>query len=230
MLESSFIAVRSDPGMARLAQSGQPQAEPQPVFRMEADPEGRIDGSIPVWDYHPTAANSIAGTLTEASRGQLGNGAALTGANTYYANPANQANAPHAFGFKDLFDMVNPLQHIPLVSNVYRYLTGDQIQPVSQVMGDAAYGGPLSAAASLINAIVKDATGKDLAGNLISLAFNDAPKASPAAPDAEDVKVAANDASLSGLPGTVLSFADLRGPIAAKTSVSAFGPSPYDLY
>ncbi|NDC56256.1 MAG: hypothetical protein EBZ69_05550 [Alphaproteobacteria bacterium] len=46
-----------------------------------------------------------------------------------------------AMGFDDFIDMVNPLHHIPVVGDVYRSITGDQIKPVSRVMGAALFGG-----------------------------------------------------------------------------------------
>ena len=45
------------------------------------------------------------------------------------------------FGFLDVLDMINPLQHLPIVSTIYRNLTGDTIKPVAQVVGGAAFGG-----------------------------------------------------------------------------------------
>ncbi|MGB6086494.1 MAG: hypothetical protein WBF74_07845, partial [Parvibaculum sp.] len=31
------------------------------------------------------------------------------------------------FGFSDFLDVINPLQHIPIVSSIYRELTGDEL-------------------------------------------------------------------------------------------------------
>src|SRR4051812_37075024 len=39
------------------------------------------------------------------------------------------------FGFGDLVDIVNPLQHIPIVSTLSRHWTGDQIGPAPRVIG-----------------------------------------------------------------------------------------------
>ena len=33
------------------------------------------------------------------------------------------------FTFSDLMDIINPLQHIPVVSSIYRSLSGDEIDP-----------------------------------------------------------------------------------------------------
>jgi hypothetical protein len=45
------------------------------------------------------------------------------------------------FSFGDLLDMLNPLEHIPLISSAYRAITGDNIHPVARVAGDILYGG-----------------------------------------------------------------------------------------
>ncbi len=50
--------------------------------------------------------------------------------------------------FRDLIDIVNPLQHIPLLGTVYRKLTGDSIDPAIRVAGGALFGGPLGAIVS----------------------------------------------------------------------------------
>ncbi|KKO44368.1 hypothetical protein WG68_16250 [Arsukibacterium ikkense] len=51
----------------------------------------------------------------------------------------------------DVIDVVNPLQHIPLVSHYYRDWTGDDIGYLSQVAGGAFWGGAVGVATSFIN-------------------------------------------------------------------------------
>lgn len=51
----------------------------------------------------------------------------------------------------DLIDVVNPLQHIPLVNQYYRDWTGDDIGYLSQVAGGAFWGGSVGVATSFIN-------------------------------------------------------------------------------
>ncbi|MGE4260877.1 hypothetical protein [Shewanella sp.] len=53
------------------------------------------------------------------------------------------------FSFGDILDVVNPLQHIPLINYYYRDLTGDEIGFVPQVVGSSIYGGALGAVSSL---------------------------------------------------------------------------------
>ncbi|MDP2717074.1 hypothetical protein [Rheinheimera sp.] len=54
-------------------------------------------------------------------------------------------------GFGDVLDIVNPLQHIPVVSQYYRDWTGDDMGYISQVAGGAFWGGSLGVAASFVN-------------------------------------------------------------------------------
>jgi len=56
--------------------------------------------------------------------------------------------------FKDVLDLVNPLQHIPVVGNVYRELTGDTLAPGIRVAGGALFGGPIGAALSVAGLVI----------------------------------------------------------------------------
>ena len=47
------------------------------------------------------------------------------------------------FTFADFVDVINPLQHIPLVSQAYRAITGDEISPGSRLAGATLFGGPV---------------------------------------------------------------------------------------
>ncbi len=73
------------------------------------------------------------------------------------------------FSFDDVIDIINPLQHIPVLSMFYRNVTGDTIKPFANIIGGAIFGGPVGAVSSTINSIVKTETGKDIAENALSL-------------------------------------------------------------
>lgn len=66
------------------------------------------------------------------------------------AETATSIFGEDGFTFGDLIDIVNPLQHIPVVSNIYRKITGDTIAPAMEIAGGALFGGPLGAAISLV--------------------------------------------------------------------------------
>ncbi len=75
------------------------------------------------------------------------------------------------FTFGDLLDIVNPLQHIPGISQLYRELTGDEIAYGPRVMGGALFGGVIGLIASLVNVIVDDETGKDIGEHAVAMLF-----------------------------------------------------------
>lgn len=76
-------------------------------------------------------------------------------------------------GFGDIVDTVNPLQHIPVVSTLYREITGDAISAGARIAGGGLFGGVLGLASSAVNAVVEAGTGKDLGEHAIAL-FGDA--------------------------------------------------------
>lgn len=70
--------------------------------------------------------------------------------------------------FGDFLDIINPLQHIPVVATLYREVTGDTISQQSRVMGGFLYGGPLGGMGAVVNVMVEDASGKDIGDQLLS--------------------------------------------------------------
>ena len=77
-----------------------------------------------------------------------------------------------SFSFKDLIDIVNPLQHLPIIGSIYRYLTGDEPSVGTRVIGDALYGGPIGFGVSVVtNALLTNENGQDLGERLLAGAF-----------------------------------------------------------
>ncbi len=73
----------------------------------------------------------------------------------------------------DVLDIINPLQHIPVVSSIYRSVTGDQITGPARIIGDTLFGGPIGFVASLVNAITEEVSGRDLGGNALAALIGD---------------------------------------------------------
>ncbi|NUB24443.1 hypothetical protein [Azospirillum brasilense] len=109
-----------------------------------------------------------------------------------------EAEAEMSFG--DFLDIINPLQHIPLVNTIYREITGDTIKPSSKVIGGILFGGPLGGMASIANAVVEQAQGKDIGGQVMaSLGFDgDAAAGHPPAGTSGATAVAALPDSAAG--------------------------------
>lgn len=79
-----------------------------------------------------------------------------------------------------IFDMLNPLEHIPVISTIYAKITGHKISPVARLAGDTLYGGPIGAAVGAANIISEKKTGKDIGENVMAM-FS--PKHKNSAPD-----------------------------------------------
>ena len=75
--------------------------------------------------------------------------------------------------FYDILDVVNPLQHIPIISSLYRQATGDEISPFARMAGGFLFGGPVGFATSIANAVIEDATGKDIGETVIAMITGD---------------------------------------------------------
>ena len=64
--------------------------------------------------------------------------------------------------FGDFLDIINPLQHIPIVGTIYRAVTGDEISSPASIFGGFLFGGPLGFVTAISNAIFEEASGQDL--------------------------------------------------------------------
>ncbi len=73
------------------------------------------------------------------------------------------------FTFGDVLDMVNPLQHIPVLNGLYRRLSGDEISMGSRMAGGAIFGGPVGFAAAMVNSMVEDTTGRDVGEHMLAV-------------------------------------------------------------
>src|SRR5690348_4164602 len=82
-----------------------------------------------------------------------------------------------SFGFRDILDAINPLQHIPVISSIYRWATGDEPGNVARIVGDALFTGPYGAASSLFSIAFREETGKDPGEMMLSLVTGSDPGA-----------------------------------------------------
>ena len=71
--------------------------------------------------------------------------------------------------FGDFLDIINPLQHIPVVSTVYRMITGDEIGMGARMVGGALFGGAIGFAAAGIVAGFEEASGGTVEQHVASL-------------------------------------------------------------
>lgn len=90
--------------------------------------------------------------------------------------------------FWDFLDIINPLQHLPLISLVYREVTGDEMNSTARVLGGALYGGPIGLAVGAADAVIHQETGDYVGGHVMTamLGGSDAGTGPDAAPAGED--------------------------------------------
>lgn len=141
------------------------------VFKTTYNP--RMAGSVPAWVKADSARDGVARSLASAT--SASEPGTFKAALAYQMEPKGAKPTPEEFTFYDLLDMVNPFQHVPLVNIAYRHLTGDEIKSAPTVIGGALFGGVVGAAGGLVNVIVKEETGEDIAGNVIGLASGRTP-------------------------------------------------------
>ncbi len=183
--------------------------KPKKILRMVEN--DRMGGSVPRWEIAKTPEDHIQHNLENA---QYENNTFNSG---FAYAPGEIRPNEREFGFADLIDMANPLQHIPLVGHAYREITGDEIHPIGQIIGGALYGGILGAATGLTNTIMIEETGDDIAGNALS-AFNaplspqpaEATVLEPTPIHTEKPLTKAYQSPPQDLPGNLLSFVDLK--------------------
>ncbi len=83
------------------------------------------------------------------------------------------------FGIGDVLDAINPLQHLPIISMLYREIAGDDIGAAPRLAGGAIFGGLLGLAASVFNIVLEEVTGDDVGGHVADLFRGDGEDETP---------------------------------------------------
>ncbi|MDP2699224.1 hypothetical protein [Thalassospira sp.] len=73
------------------------------------------------------------------------------------------------FEFTDMLDVINPLQHIPIVGMLYRSITGDELGNGARVAGGTLFGGIFGLAGAAIDAVVDMTTGQDTGSHVMAV-------------------------------------------------------------
>jgi hypothetical protein len=110
--------------------------------------------------------------------------AAAPGAAAPASAPATVASGKDHGFFHDLLDVINPLQHLPVVGTLYRAITGDVPGRLEKLAGDTLYGGLFGAVGSVADMAFESITGKDFGSTVLSLfTGDDKPQTAIAAAD-----------------------------------------------
>jgi hypothetical protein len=123
--------------------------------------------------------------------------------------------------FGDFLDIINPLQHIPLVSTLYREITGDEISPHARILGDTLFGGPTGFLSSVANVLYQEITGEDVGETVVAFFSGDEG-------DAGEPQFAGDDGTVSpagtlpgGQPAPLETAAGAAGPDTAAPAAAA---------
>ena len=141
-------------------------------------------------------------------------------------------DVPHVeLALDDFLDIINPLQHIPVISSLYRSVTGDQITGPARIIGDTLFGGPIGFVASLVNAVVEEASGRDLGANALAALIGD----DAGALTAPEVQTAAFTAATTQAPLPTIAapvpgaaIGQGAGSVAGSGAGSAAGGAEHD--
>lgn len=64
--------------------------------------------------------------------------------------------------FQHILDVINPLQHLPIIGTIYRAATGERLDPVEKIGGSALYGGLWGAVTAVADVAFEAITGKSV--------------------------------------------------------------------
>ena len=103
------------------------------------------------------------------------------------ANPATEVAGDgfwgdDAFTFDDVIDLINALQHPPVLSSIYRSVTGDEISNGVQIAGGGLFGGPIGVFSAAVNVMFEEATDGDVIDQVANLFDGDGDDGGDGAP------------------------------------------------
>lgn len=129
--------------------------------------------------------------------------------------------------FSQVLSMLNPLQYIPVVGSVYRAITGDTVPPAAQVLGGALLGGPVGLIASAADAMLQQATGKDVGDRMVAMFMpdSDTPGAKPSSPVYAAASTPQQAAAAAAPSANTNTDSSSSGPAASAQSAPAAAAS-----
>ncbi|WP_049974236.1 hypothetical protein [Azospirillum sp. B4] len=113
-------------------------------------------------DFQDALDQQVAQQAIQQQAGALP-GQAATAAAAQGAKPPTDNH----MSFWDVVDIINPLQHIPVISTIYREITGDTIKAPAKILGGLLYGGPIGMALATGDAIIEEETGEDVGAHVM---------------------------------------------------------------
>jgi hypothetical protein len=103
-------------------------------------------------------------------------GVASLSAQSAPARDSSVAPPQHEGFFHHLWNVVNPLQHVPVIGTIYRAITGEHLDAVEKIAGDTLYGGLWGAVSSVADVAFEGLTGKSFEDTALALFSSDSGK------------------------------------------------------
>lgn len=214
--EGEFLDAVRSAGNSAPAALGKPSgsiAEAHPFYEFELAPS-----AFPGVDSAPKQAVANATVQHPFYEGETLDGDAGT-----------KAFGEDGLELSDLIDVINPLQHIPVLSSIYRSLTGDEIAPAARLAGGALFGGPVGLASAFVGGVIEDSTDQTI-GDVVVAAFSgdgdEAPVEQLAALSPAAGMTPATAATTTVSPASALApqiasaIADVQAPSSVKTAAA----------
>ena len=140
---------------------------------------------------------------------------------------ADKPAEPHESFFHHLLDVVNPLQHLPVIGTIYRAITGEHLDPIEKIAGDTLYGGLWGAVSSIADVAFEAITGKSFEDTALALFKGDeSPRVASAKVVAPSIIADASmpSSDLPSLPSSPVMAANMAdGQDALTRALSAKG-------
>ena len=137
---------------------------------------------------------------------------------------SDTSGQPHESFFHHLWDVVNPLQHLPVIGTIYRAITGEKLDAVEKIAGDTLYGGLWGAVSSIADVAFEGITGKSFEDTALAL-FKSDDKTRVASTKVTAPSISANaplpSSDLPALPSTVMA-ANIPANLPGGMDVAAF--------
>lgn len=136
---------------------------------------------MPIPDFAHGIQTSFLDTATRARMKGTGTSSAdatttapnAATAATSSADPAQTASNSAPLSFDDIVDIVNPLQHLPIISTLYQHYANDPINTFPKIAGDTLYGGPIGLLTSVADTAFEKATGKSFGDTVLGWVTGD---------------------------------------------------------
>lgn len=134
--------------------------------------------------------------------------------------------SPEGPSFRDMLDIINPLEHIPVVSSLFDDATGHAPSVAARLAGGALFGGPIGFAVALVNEIFTAETGRGVGGTMLAALTGTDTPATQVASAANAPLSTASTAPDSALPPTAAISDALAKTAAATPDTITVNPLP----